>query len=137
MFRVVETQLTDTHENPAPKSRLRKTKLRQALLPREDVVFLLEEWYPNPVVLHTLILDIKNNRAREFAGIIGTTDFAEARLAGLRAALTELNEKILAPETKVKKEAVLEIIAEDTRIDFEFEDLVKKCALFTLYGAKK
>lgn len=115
-----------------PKKRLLPAlKLEKVKAMREEQRTMLSQLFPSPVRLKRLIHDIENNFAKEFASVIGSVDHAEARLAGLLAALKELAEKIELLEHQSLAE-IEEHIKQDTRIHQLFEDLVFNCAKYSL-----
>lgn len=115
----------------------REKKLRFPVLKLEKITEerkrqkeLLAQLFPKPVRLHRLIQDIEKNFPEEFASIIGSVDYAEARLAGLLAALRELAAKV---DTRtISHEEIDEHVRQDTRIHELFEELVLDCTRFAL-----
>ncbi|GIK84273.1 MAG: hypothetical protein BroJett025_08950 [Patescibacteria group bacterium] len=98
---------------------------------REEHKALLKRLFPGAVRLQRLIKEIEHNVTEEIASIIGSVDFAHERLAGLLAALKELESQVAAPNY-VELNEVREQIRQDHRIHESLEDLVFDCVKHTL-----
>jgi len=118
-----------------PKKRLLPAvKLAKVKAMRAEQRAMLSNLFPTPVRLKRLMHDIEHSFSKEFASVIGSVDHAEARLAGLLAALRELAEKIELLEHQSLEE-IEEHIKQDTRIHQLFENLVFNCAKYSLEEA--
>ena len=121
----------ETRSQQSKKRLLPALKLKKVKAMRAEQRTMLSHLFPTPVRLKRLIHDIENNFAKEFASVIGSVDHAQARLAGLLAALKELSQKVELLEHQSLAE-IEEHIKQDTRIHQQFENLVFNCAKYSL-----
>ena len=98
---------------------------------REEHRLLLKKLFPSAVRLNRLIFAVERNFATEIASIIGSVDFAKERLAGLLAALKELELQVAAP-SKIALSELREQIRLDHRIHESLEELVFDCVKFQI-----
>ena len=117
-------------DHPRKRHILPALKLEKVKAMRAKHRAMLNSLFPKPVRLKRLMHDIEHSFAKEFASVIGSVDYAEARLAGLLAAIKELSEKIEMLEHRSIEE-IKEYIQQDTRIHELFEDLVFECAKYS------
>lgn len=92
---------------------------------------LVQRLFPTPMRLQRLIHDIKINFSKEIASLFGSIDFAEERLAGLIAALQELDGQILNKEFATLDEIKAQI-EQDPRIHTVLEKTIYECAKHTI-----
>lgn len=98
---------------------------------RERQKEVIGKLFPEDADLGRLIADIPASYAEQFAEVIGSTDFAEERLAGLLAALNRLVTEIQSEQIRTE-EQITEYVREEKHIHEVFEDLVIRCALNSL-----
>lgn len=117
----------DTGRGKRPELILPALDVTQTRELRERQKAEIEALFLETTDLRGLIANIKSEHAEKFAAVIGSTDFAQARLAGLYQALESLAERIDAKEITTLDQVTEEVYF-DISIHEVFEDLVIRCA---------